>query len=209
MLGQQEEEEPEFSRRISQSQVAVGNSPSARSGENLRNLLKCLSQVEALKTSFQSAESKRREMEQQELERRYEAEQKRRRHADSQSELLKQVVAGLHKSRDMLLSGVAVPKQSVDLSCSLNYFSQAFNSMESKQPSPAESGRRVDVCSPNNIDVDYDCVICQDGLRTHAFVPCGHKVLCSLCAEQYIQNDASYACVVCRKPSIMLMQIFS
>jgi len=28
------------------------------------------------------------------------------------------------------------------------------------------------------------CVVCRDGLRTHALIPCGHKVLCADCLSE-------------------------
>lgn len=32
------------------------------------------------------------------------------------------------------------------------------------------------------------CVICRDNARTHALVPCGHKVLCEECINKLINN---------------------
>ena len=40
------------------------------------------------------------------------------------------------------------------------------------------------------------CVICQDGMKTHAIVPCGHKCLCSECAATHANTLSE--CPMCR-----------
>lgn len=32
------------------------------------------------------------------------------------------------------------------------------------------------------------CIVCRDGLRTHALIPCGHKVLCADCIPRLEQE---------------------
>merc|ERR1712194_865604 len=49
-----------------------------------------------------------------------------------------------------------------------------------------------------------DCVICMDGERTHAYIPCGHKVVCERCS---LQIDIS-VCAVCRTPAQACIRIF-
>jgi len=40
------------------------------------------------------------------------------------------------------------------------------------------------------------CVACEDGVRRHAFVPCGHMILCDTCAGQYTKQ----VCPICCTP---------
>ena len=35
---------------------------------------------------------------------------------------------------------------------------------------------------------DTVCVVCRDNTRTHALVPCGHKVLCEECVNQLLDK---------------------
>ncbi|XP_015376480.1 PREDICTED: uncharacterized protein LOC107170801 [Diuraphis noxia] len=37
------------------------------------------------------------------------------------------------------------------------------------------------------------CVVCKDSLRTHAIIPCGHKVLCEECVNQLLDKR----CPIC------------
>jgi len=40
------------------------------------------------------------------------------------------------------------------------------------------------------------CVACEDGVRRHAFVPCGHMILCDTCAIKYTKQ----VCPICCTP---------
>lgn len=48
------------------------------------------------------------------------------------------------------------------------------------------------------------CVLCLDGLTTHASVPCGHLAFCGACAAE----RPSQLCPVCRQPSQSIVRIF-
>ena len=49
------------------------------------------------------------------------------------------------------------------------------------------------------------CVVCLDGEPAHAFVPCGHVVLCSGCAAQY---PVALGCPVCRAEATALIKVY-
>ncbi len=55
------------------------------------------------------------------------------------------------------------------------------------------------------IDESKICVICLDQERSHACVPCGHKVLCEECAPQ-IQREGK--CPICRAEITSCTKIF-
>ena len=46
-------------------------------------------------------------------------------------------------------------------------------------------------------DASDGCTICLDQPSTHAFVPCGHRVVCGTCAQTYEEHRASMRCPVC------------
>lgn len=49
------------------------------------------------------------------------------------------------------------------------------------------------------------CVVCLDGEPMHAFVPCGHVVLCNQCAAQY---PVAAGCPVCRAEATALIKVY-
>ena len=49
---------------------------------------------------------------------------------------------------------------------------------------------------------DRSCVVCLERDRTHALVPCGHKLYCQICAETIKE------CATCRQPITHLLRIF-
>ena len=51
------------------------------------------------------------------------------------------------------------------------------------------------------------CVICMDGARSHAFVPCGHRNVCGACSETKISRLTE--CPTCRKPFTSIMQVWT
>jgi len=61
----------------------------------------------------------------------------------------------------------------------------------SKDNNPAEEGKL--------------CVICFDGEKTHAFIPCGHFCVCENCAERLKDNGD---CPVCRAKIVQVNKIF-
>jgi len=48
------------------------------------------------------------------------------------------------------------------------------------------------------------CVLCLDGLTSHASVPCGHLAFCGVCAAE----RPTPTCPVCRQPSQCIVRIF-
>ena len=50
------------------------------------------------------------------------------------------------------------------------------------------------------------CVICMDAPKDVAFYPCGHKCVCTSCADQY---DEENGCPICRQPVIDVLRIYS
>ena len=50
------------------------------------------------------------------------------------------------------------------------------------------------------------CVVCLDGERDYAIVPCGHRCLCADCKAEYEGNDAK--CPICRVKAKMTIKIF-
>ena len=55
-----------------------------------------------------------------------------------------------------------------------------------RNPCPPIGSSAVHPTSPaRNPDVARMCVVCLDNPRTHALLPCGHRVLCAMCALQY------------------------
>ena len=50
------------------------------------------------------------------------------------------------------------------------------------------------------------CSICMDGVRTHAFVPCGHKALCQSCCETRLGGLT--ACPLCRAGFQQVIRVY-
>jgi hypothetical protein len=61
----------------------------------------------------------------------------------------------------------------------------------------------VNECYANESCVN-ECVVCLGEDCTHAFVPCGHKVVCSTCAPTLDLKE----CPVCRQSVSLLMKIY-
>jgi serine/threonine protein kinase len=53
---------------------------------------------------------------------------------------------------------------------------------------------------------DDECAVCFDGVRTHAFVPCGHRCVCEECAGFLMQQTKK--CPICQQPAQQTMQVF-
>jgi len=49
------------------------------------------------------------------------------------------------------------------------------------------------------------CVICLTGPRTHVLIPCGHKLMCEICAAQRMCST----CPICRANITSIIRIFS
>lgn len=54
--------------------------------------------------------------------------------------------------------------------------------------------------------LDTTCVVCLDKSATHAFVPCGHKVVCQGCSKAY--TGTGMECAVCRREVTSVLRIY-
>merc|ERR1712137_343909 len=52
------------------------------------------------------------------------------------------------------------------------------------------------------------CVICLTNVKTHAFVPCGHRCVCQECGDAMFRRPP-VLCPVCRGPTQCVLQIFT
>lgn len=48
------------------------------------------------------------------------------------------------------------------------------------------------------------CIVCRDNLRTHALIPCGHKVLCIDCVSRLNTNR----CPMCNNDFTLSLRIW-
>ena len=55
---------------------------------------------------------------------------------------------------------------------------------------------------------DAFCAVCFIGERTHACIPCGHRVLCVRCAEADIHERMHSRCPICRREVLMAVRIY-
>ena len=53
---------------------------------------------------------------------------------------------------------------------------------------------------------DNSCVICLAETRTHAVIPCGHRCLCTQCAQRI--GSGSTTCPICQSRFDLIVQIF-
>ena len=60
--------------------------------------------------------------------------------------------------------------------------------------------------NPNPIAVTQDCCVCMAEENTHAFMPCGHKCVCSGCAG--VLMSSTCRCPLCNSPSTSAIRIF-
>lgn len=51
------------------------------------------------------------------------------------------------------------------------------------------------------------CAVCTDVAATHAFVPCGHKIVCARCAERLPAHNIR-TCPLCRRPYSQIIQVY-
>lgn len=56
---------------------------------------------------------------------------------------------------------------------------------------------------------DDCCVICLEHERSHAFVPCGHRIICANCAwnPDFLLSSRKLKCPFCRSPSSCIIKI--
>jgi len=82
----------------------------------------------------------------------------------------------------------------------------ATASRSAKRQRPDSSG--LDSSSPVVDDDGDQCVICQDSVKTHAFVPCGHRCVCESCGQRIIGARSMRVCPLCRQGVTCTMRIF-
>ena len=51
-----------------------------------------------------------------------------------------------------------------------------------------------------------ECIVCMDGTRTHAFMPCGHWCACGQCAA--VLHAAGTGCPMCRRGIASVARIY-
>ena len=77
----------------------------------------------------------------------------------------------------------------------------------------AEAAKAAAARAAAEPDADL-CVVCLEGSRTHAFVPCGHKAVCERCSLSYQPWDggpaatSTAACPMCREPYSSVVRIW-
>lgn len=69
--------------------------------------------------------------------------------------------------------------------------------------------------SIKDVEAKHDddlCSICKTNKRQCAFIPCGHRILCGACTKKLSVQDTAipekFSCLVCRKVSVGVVQIF-
>ena len=53
------------------------------------------------------------------------------------------------------------------------------------------------------------CIVCFAEPFTHAFLPCGHRCVCSRCAANWLKGTfGDRQCIVCRRPAVACTKIY-
>jgi hypothetical protein len=55
-------------------------------------------------------------------------------------------------------------------------------------------------------DTDSACVICQDYVKNHVAIPCGHVFSCTRCSQKMENFDER--CPICRVPYTQILRVF-
>merc|ERR1712098_930837 len=58
---------------------------------------------------------------------------------------------------------------------------------------------------PKDATGNTECAICWDGDKTHACVPCGHKQVCTTCADK---KDEWQICPICRADVREMVKVY-
>jgi len=78
---------------------------------------------------------------------------------------------------------------------------------QARSPSPQNESS---CCNEESVEArieDDTCVVCMDGAKTHAFVPCGHLCVCHACSKS-LSAQGARACPICREPSSLVIPVF-
>ncbi len=76
-------------------------------------------------------------------------------------------------------------------------------------PLPPPSAASAAAAPPPPVHEKPVCVMCMSEPPSHAFIPCGHKQLCRVCAEDdSIVAALGQKCPVCRRDFQCIVQIF-
>ena len=70
---------------------------------------------------------------------------------------------------------------------------QAYKDEEPKfvQPAPYEAAHKP----AEYEEYDTDCIVCMDQVKNTVFIPCGHCLCCTACAEEVLKKNGK--CPVC------------
>jgi endogenous inhibitor of DNA gyrase (YacG/DUF329 family) len=75
--------------------------------------------------------------------------------------------------------------------------------------SAAPSHSHVASAAPAAPSHQPECIICMSAPPTHAFIPCGHRTLCTSCANtRAVTSSFNKKCPTCRANYKSLIQIF-
>ncbi|CAB9515242.1 expressed unknown protein [Seminavis robusta] len=92
------------------------------------------------------------------------------------------------------------------------------NQQENNKASDTDETASISSCSTAAGEEEVDeqknntCVVCFEAEPSHAYIPCGHRCICSDCAElQYASSCDSgteMKCPICREPTVCVTRIF-
>ena len=111
-------------------------------------------------------------------------------------------------SRKINLTNIAELLESCQLQCQPHQEAAQPNQLDRRitaNPLPAQhhAGKGMQLTSRQR----STCAICLERPLTHAFVPCGHRCVCTECGDSWFHMH-SRSCPVCRAPSTGCMRVF-
>lgn len=59
------------------------------------------------------------------------------------------------------------------------------------------------------VDQTKACNVCQTYTSTHAFIPCGHMIICELCVYKCKNQQSQAKCPLCRQNSSSIVKIYT
>eukprot|EP00656_Telonema_subtile_P017151 TRINITY_DN19148_c0_g1_i2.p1 TRINITY_DN19148_c0_g1~~TRINITY_DN19148_c0_g1_i2.p1 ORF type:complete len:322 (-),score=77.45 TRINITY_DN19148_c0_g1_i2:229-1194(-) len=71
-----------------------------------------------------------------------------------------------------------------------------------------DSTSSSDIWDSDEIDEELACVVCMESPKTHIFIPCFHKCVCSDCASMIQRAPDAQGCPMCRKPFESVTRVF-
>ena len=61
---------------------------------------------------------------------------------------------------------------------------------------------------PVPLPITGECAVCLDAPNTHVLVPCGHKCVCSTCAETLGKQKQGNLCPICRTQIVWVCEVY-